>query len=88
MTINNNQTAIKRSERLEKIIIIKFILLIISILFLNACSTEAMSFSRGFLEGYNEKMREERYINNMIRLEKEKQKTLFCLRKNYDFCNK
>ena len=87
MTINNNQTAIKRSESLEKIIIIKFILLIISILFLNACSTEAMSFSRGFLERYNEKMREERYINNMIQLEKEKQKTYLCMQKSLNYCD-
>ena len=43
---------------------------------LGGCSTEAMSFSQGFLEGYNEKMREDRYINNLILLEKEKQKTI------------
>ena len=62
-------------------------LVIAGVFFLNACSTEAMSFSRGFLEGYSEKMREERYINNMIRLEKEKQKTQLCLKKKYDFCD-
>jgi len=47
-----------------------------------------MSFSQGFFEGYNEKMRDERYINNMIRLEKEKQKTYLCVHQQQkEFCN-
>jgi len=62
-------------------------LVIMGIFFLNACSTEAMSFSRGFLEGYSEKMREERYMNNMIQLEKEKQKTYLCMQKGLNYCN-
>ncbi|SVE16143.1 uncharacterized protein METZ01_LOCUS468997 [marine metagenome] len=62
-------------------------LVIAGVFFLNACSTEAMSFSRGFLEGYNEKMQEERYINNMIQLEKEKQKTYLCMQKNLNYCD-
>lgn len=58
-------------------IIIIFLFLLFS--FLGGCSTEAISFSQGFLEGYNERMEEDRYINNLIRLEKEKQKTYLLL---------
>ena len=47
--------------------------------FLGGCSTEAISFSQGFLEGYNDQMKEDRYINNLIRLEGEKQKTYLLL---------
>tara|TARA_B100000579_G_C22570002_1_gene728471 strand:+ start:288 stop:506 length:219 start_codon:yes stop_codon:yes gene_type:complete len=72
---------------MRKSLIHVFFLLVFSWI-LGGCSTEAMSFSQGFLEGYNEKMREERYINNMIQLEKEKQKTALCLKKTYDFCEK
>ena len=57
--------------------IIYLLIVIISSLYLGGCSTEAMSFNQGFLEGYNERMEEDRYINNLIRLEKEKQKNLF-----------
>ena len=52
--------------------IIYLLIVLISSLYLGGCSTEAMSFSQGFLEGYNERMEEDRYINNLIRLEKEK----------------
>ena len=52
--------------------LIQILLLFIFSWILGGCSTEAMSFSQGFLEGYNEKMREDRYINNLILLEKEK----------------
>ena len=55
---------------------------------LAGCSTEAMSFSQGFLEGYNERMKEERHINNLIRLEKEKQKTYLCIyEQKKEFCS-
>jgi len=51
--------------------IIYLLIVIISSLYLGGCSTEAMSFSQGFLEGYNEKMREDRYINNQIKILRE-----------------
>jgi hypothetical protein len=67
--------------------LIQILLLFIFSGILGGCSTEAMSFSQGFLEGYNEKMREERYINNMIRLEQEKQKTYQCIyQQNKEYC--
>ena len=47
--------------------------------FLGGRSTEAISFSQGFLDGYNDQMKEDRYINNLIRLEGEKQKTYLLL---------
>ena len=73
---------------MQKLIIIKIMLVITGVFFLNACSTEAISFSRGFLESYNEKMIEERYINNMIRLEKEKQRNYLCFyQQKKEFCN-
>jgi outer membrane PBP1 activator LpoA protein len=59
--------------------IIYLLIVIITSLYLGGCSTEAMSFSQGFIESYNERMEEERYINNLIRLEKEKQKTYLLL---------
>tara|TARA_B100001964_G_scaffold224691_1_gene271780 strand:- start:658 stop:879 length:222 start_codon:yes stop_codon:yes gene_type:complete len=72
---------------MKKLLIIKIILVITSLFLHNACSTEAMSFSSGFLEGYSEKMREERYINNMIQLEKEKQKVYLCIyQQRKEFC--
>jgi len=51
--------------------IIYLLIVILSSLYLGLCSTEAMSFSQGFLEGYNEKMREDRYINNQIKILRE-----------------
>ena len=54
--------------------IIYLLIVIISSLYLGGCSTEAMSFSQGFLEGYNEKMREDRYINNQIKILRELKK--------------
>ena len=63
--------------KVKRIIIIIFLFFLCS--FLGGCSTEAMSFSQGFLEGYNAKIREDRYINNLIKLEKEKQKTYLLL---------
>ena len=78
----------KMIGKIPKFISIKIALTLAGVFFLNACSTEAMSFSQGFLEGYNEKMREERYINNMIRLEKEKQKTYLCIyQQKKEFCD-
>tara|TARA_B000000475_G_C15712778_1_gene331197 strand:- start:248 stop:445 length:198 start_codon:yes stop_codon:yes gene_type:complete len=62
-----------------RIVIAKIMLLYLSIWVLAGCSTEAMSFSQGFLEGYNERIEEDRYINNLIRLEKEKQQTYLLL---------
>jgi len=41
---------------------------------LTGCSKEAMSFSQGFLEGYNEKMRKDRYIKNQIKILRELRK--------------
>ncbi len=68
--------------------ILYFLIISIFSLYLSGCSTEAMSFSQGFLEGYNEKMKEERIINNLILLEKEKQKTFLCVYQQKDeFCN-
>ena len=66
---------------------VKGLLIIVMSSYLTACSTASMSFTRGFLEGYNEKMREERYINNMIQLEKEKQKTYLCMQKSQNYCD-
>jgi len=54
--------------------IIYLLIVIISSLYLGGCSTEAISFSQGFLEGYNEKMREDRYINNQIKILRELKK--------------
>ena len=50
-------------------VIAKITLLYLSIWILAGCSTEAMSFSQGFLEGYNEQMREDRYVNKLIKLD-------------------
>ncbi|MDC1047379.1 hypothetical protein OAQ96_01685 [Alphaproteobacteria bacterium] len=58
-------------------IIIIFLFFLCS--FLGGCSTEVINFSQGFLEGYNEQIRQDRYINNLIRLEKEKQQTYLLL---------
>ena len=57
-----------------RIVIAKITLLYLSIWVLCGCSTEAMSFSQGFLEGYNEKMREDRYIKNQIKILRELRK--------------
>ena len=42
-----------------QIIIGKITLLYLFMWVLTGCSTEAMSFSQGFLDGYNEQMRED-----------------------------
>ena len=47
-----------------RIVIGKITLLYLFMWVLAGCSTEAMNFSQGILEGYNEQMREERYIKN------------------------
>ena len=71
-----------------RIVIAKITLLHLFIWLLAGCSTEAMSFSQGFLEGYNEQMREDRYINKLIKLEQEKRQSYLCIyQQNDSFCN-
>lgn len=57
-----------------RIVIAKIMLLYLSIWVLAGCSTEAMSFSQGFLEGYNDQMIEDRYIRNQIKILRELRK--------------
>lgn len=56
--------------------LINIVFVIIFSLLISACSSESISLMTGFLEEYNQQSKEQRYFNNLIKLEESKKRSL------------